>query len=139
MFYRLCSLIARSPCSQANRLSQILELGLKETSKTGFETPNQHHRSNRWYEEGPLKGPLGRIEVQLTLAFIPLELLLLMDTLPDRVLIQPDSAHARSTIPQVPSEQRPVHVPQVSVTQMYAGNGRAFRSLTARGGGFVLD
>ena len=109
------------------------------TGIPGMYRGNQQHRSNRWYEEGPLKGPLGRIEVQLTLAFIPLELLLLMDTPPDRVLIQPDSAHARSTIPQVPSEQRPVHVPGVSVTQMYAGNGRAFRSLTARGGGFVLD
>jgi hypothetical protein len=91
-----------------------------------------------WYEEGPLKGPLGRIEVQLTLVLIPLELLLLMDTPPDRVLTQ-YSAHARFTIPQAPSEQRTVHVPEVSVTQMHAENGRAFRSLTARGGGFVLD
>src|SRR5271157_2882923 len=62
-----------------------------------------------------------------------------MDTPPNRVLIQPDSAHTRFTIPQAPSEQRHVHVPEVSVTQMHAGNGRAFRSLTARGGGFVLD
>src|SRR5271165_5856853 len=62
-----------------------------------------------------------------------------MDTPPARVLIQPGSAHPSSTIPQSPSERRPVHVPEVSVTQMNAGNGRAFRSLTARGGGFVLD
>ena len=86
-----------------------------------------------------MKGPLGRIDVQLTLVFIPLERRLFMDTPPDRILIQPDSDHVRSTIPQAPSEQRPVHVPEVSVTQMHAGNGRAFRSLTARGGGFVLD
>src|SRR5208337_4351055 len=93
----------------------------------------------RWYEEGPLKGPLGRIEVRLTLVFVPLELRLLMDAPPARVLIQPGSAHPSSTIPQSPSERRPVHVPEVSVTQMNAENGRAFRSLTARGGGFVLD
>src|SRR5271166_3328019 len=49
-----------------------------------------------------------------------------MDTPQDRVLILPDSAHTRFTIPQAPSEQRPVHVPEVSVTQMHAGNGRAF-------------
>jgi hypothetical protein len=24
-----------------------------------FAFGNQHHRWNRWYEEGPLKGPLG--------------------------------------------------------------------------------
>ena len=86
-----------------------------------------------------MKGPLGRIEVQLTLNFIPLERHLFMDTLPDRIVIQPDSDHVRSTIPQALSEQRSVHLPEVSVTQMHAGNGRAFRSLTARGGGFALD
>jgi hypothetical protein len=70
---------------------------------------------------------------------MPLELLLLMDTPPDRIFIQPDSAHGRSTIAQAPSEQRPVHVPEVSVTQLHDGNGRAFRSFTARGGRYVVD
>ena len=86
----------------------------RSSNRTG---PNQHHRWNRWYEEGPLKEPLGRIEVQLTLVFIPLELLVLRDTPPDRGLIPPDSARASSTIPVVPSQQRPVHVPGVLVTQ----------------------
>ncbi len=73
-----------------------------------------------------MKGPLGRIEVQLTLIFIPLERHLFMETLPDRIVIQPDSDHVRSTIPQALSEQRPVHLPEVSVTQTHTGNGRAF-------------
>jgi hypothetical protein len=38
---------------------------------------NQHHRSNRWYEEGPLKGPLGLTDLVLVLVFIPRDLLLL--------------------------------------------------------------
>jgi len=42
---------------------------------------NQHHRSNRWYEEGPLKGPLGLTDLVLGLVFIPRDLLLLSQEL----------------------------------------------------------
>jgi hypothetical protein len=36
---------------------------------------NQHHRWNRWYEEGPLKGPLDRIVVHLALVLSLMDLL----------------------------------------------------------------
>jgi hypothetical protein len=32
---------------------------------------NQHHRWNQWYEEGPLKGPLGLTDPVLTLVYFP--------------------------------------------------------------------
>ena len=62
-----------------------------------------------------------------------------MVTRADRVIIRPDKTDARSKIAQAPSEHRPIDFPQIAVNRMHAGNGRAFRSLTARGGGFVLE
>src|SRR6266511_6087052 len=72
-----------------------------------------HHRLCRWYEEGPLKGPL--VEVQFTPVLILLELLLLTDVAPDLLLIQPDGAHAVSPRPEAPAEQRPFRGQQLPV------------------------
>src|SRR3974377_1955228 len=57
----------------------------------------------------------------------------------NRVLTQPDDAHEVSATPGAPTEQRPFRMPAASVGPLHARNGRAFRSLTARGGGFALD
>jgi hypothetical protein len=66
---------------------------------------NQHHRLSRWYEEGPLKGPL--VEFQLTLVLVPLKICWLRGAPPDLALINPGGAHAWSTTTGAPTEQRP--------------------------------
>jgi len=64
---------------------------------------------------------------------------LLADVPTDLVVKQPGCTHARSTNPTASTEPRYLRVQEFSAHQLHAGNGRAFRSLTARGGGFAID
>ena len=80
-------------------------LGTKTRSRFGRVGPNQHHRLSRWYEEGPLKGPL--VEFQVTPVLVPPTICWLRDAPPDLALINPGGAHAWSTTTAAPTEQCP--------------------------------
>ena len=85
-----------------------------------------------------MKGPL--FGVPFTWFLVPLEVSFCSrNASVNRVLTQPDGAYEVSPTPGAPTEQRPFRMPAVSVGPIHAGNGRAFRSLTARGGGFAFD
>ncbi len=98
-----------------------------------------HHRQSRWYEEGPLKGPSD--EAQFTLVPIRTEALSLTVGPPAPVVPSSRSPEApphggstrsiRRVSPPVPR-----CLPRSGAVSNHAGNGRACRSLTARGGGF---
>jgi hypothetical protein len=96
---------------------------------------NQHHRWNRWYEEGPLKGP--STELRLTrrghrlreTALVPCrsyrlgpgQLPLLVGHSLDAVAPRPRESHRRATMP------------------LHARDGKTLSILTARGGGLTMD
>src|SRR5271168_2387700 len=99
-----------------------------------------HHRQSRWYEEGPLKGPSHRTRGSTDQGLHP------VGASSDqgwtvRSGLRPDQRRSRKIppVPETPARQRSSRLSEVSVKPMHAGNGRALRSLTARGGGFVLD
>src|SRR5262249_43649414 len=86
---------------------------------------NQHHRSNRWYEEGPLKGPLGRIDDRLTLVFSPMEPLDFWIGHRRGSWSSLTSLTRSPEPPELRPDQRPFPGRDVSVTRRHAGNGRA--------------
>jgi hypothetical protein len=57
----------------------------------------------------------------------------------DRMVSQPHLALTAPSNPTASTEPICLRVQQLSGNRIHAGNGRAFRSLTARGGGFALD
>ena len=98
-----------------------------------------HHRQSRWYEEGPLKGPSD--EAQFTSVPIRAEALLLTIGPPAPVVPSShslgDPLHVGSTRPLRTWPSSYPSVPSsMGAVSNHAGNGRACRSLTARGGGF---
>src|SRR5262249_8807066 len=104
--------VTRQP-QLAERLHQRPPLRLDNPSQqTG---PIRIHRQSRWYEEGPSKGPLGLLEVQLTLVLVALEFLLFADVPSDLDFVQPDGTHAVAAGPETPAQQRPFRVQQLPV------------------------
>src|SRR5512135_3129691 len=99
------------------------------------------HRQSRWYEEGPLKGP--SVEAQLALVPILVEVRSLTEGPLAPGVLSSHSLGVHFTWDRLgPSGHGRPHVPRClprgGPSQIHAGNGRAWRSLTARGGGFIL-
>src|SRR5262245_848815 len=119
---RIAETLLRDPNPAADAAVAAVPSGSQLTADC--ET-NQHHRSNRWYEEGPLKGPLGRIDDHLTLVFSS------MEPLDFWIGHRRGSWSSLTPLTRSPEsqelrpDQRPFPGRDVSVTRRHAGNGRA--------------
>ena len=133
----MLALFVRTNCVSWRKQTWIVRLLCLSRSRNGLSLGSDrinYHRQSRWYEEGPLKGPL--LEVTSS-GPTPMEITLLIEVPTDLMVSQPGCAHEVSS--NRAASAGCFRVQQPSGNRIHAGNGRAFRSLTARGGGFVLD
>jgi hypothetical protein len=108
-------------------------------SRNGISDIISHHRQSRWYEEGPLKGPSD--QAQFTLVPIRAEALSLTVGPPAPVVPSsrsPEAPPHGGSTRSIRRDSPPVPrcLPRSGAVSNHAGNGKACRSLTARGGGF---